>query len=245
MLLPSPLRPARLIKRYKRFLADAELEGTGETITAHVANPGSMLGLADPGRRIWLSHSDDPKRKLPYAWELLELERPEQGPALCGVNTSRANRIVEQALAEGRIAEAAGYTEFRREVRYGENSRVDFLAEAPDRPPLYIEVKSVTLSRREGLAEFPDAKTARGAKHLTELSRQIEAGARAMMLYLVQRDDCAEVAVAGDIDPAYLEAYAAARASGVEAAAYACRFPVGADGPTAIEVDRAAAIREF
>lgn len=240
MLLPAPLHPARLIKRYNRFLADARLEESGETITAHVANPGSMLGLNTPGARIWLSRNDDPKRKLRYAWELIELE----GGAWSGVSTAHPNRIVEEALKAGRIAEAAGYDRLRREVKYGAASRVDFLAEAEDKPPLYIEVKNVHLRRGGALAEFPDSVTKRGAKHLDELAAQVADGARALMLYLIQRDDCETFALAGDIDPAYLRAYEAARAAGVEAVAYRCRIDPPPSAAPAITLDRAAPIHE-
>ena len=244
MKLPHPLHPARLIQRYKRFLADATLEATGEAITAHVANPGSMLGLADPGARIWLSRSNDPKRKLPWSWELVELE----GGRCCGVNTAAPNRIVEEALLAGRVAEAEGYVSIRREVRYGQASRIDFLAEGDGLPPLYIEVKAVTLSRDAGVAEFPDAVTKRGAKHLDELSEQVAQGARALMLYLVNRSDCDRFALAGDIDPQYFAAYDTARRRGVEAAAYRCRFnpPVRGEGDAtaSIELDRAVPILE-
>ena len=244
MELPHPLYPARLVKRYKRFLADATLEETGETVTAHVANPGSMLGLAEPETRILLSRSEDPKRKLPWSWELTALP----GDGWCGVNTGLPNRIVEEALRAGKVAEAAGYASIRREVRYGQASRVDFLAEAPQLPPLYIEVKAVTLSREAGLAEFPDAVTKRGAKHLGELAEQVRQGARALMLYLVHRDDCDRFALAGDIDPAYLAAYNRAQAQGVETAAYACRFATSGataqSGPATIRLDHAVPILE-
>lgn len=240
MRLPDPLHPARLIKRYKRFLADARLEECGETITAHVANPGSMLGLQEPGSRIWLSRSDDPKRKLAYSWELLELDKG----GWCGVNTALPNRVVDEALRAGTIAEAEGYSSFRREVRYGKASRIDFLAEAPGLPPLYIEVKAVTLGRRARLAEFPDAATLRGARHLEELGDQAESGAKAMMLYLLQRDDCDAFTLAGDIDPAYFAAYGRARARGVQMAAYACRIEPPGAGGAAITLDHAVPILE-
>ena len=244
--MPHPPYPARLVKRYKRFLADATLERTGEAVTAHIANPGSMMGLADPGARIWLSRSDDPKRKLPWSWELAELGGDG---GWCGVNTATPNRVVEEALRAGRVAEAAGYATFRREVRYGQASRVDFLAEGDGLPPLYIEVKAGTLRREPGLAEFPDAVTKRGAKHLQELSAQIQSGARSLMLYLLHRDDCDRFALAGDIDPQYLAAYAEARRRGVEAAAYFCRFEPpdqdGLDGARAsITLDRKVPILE-
>ena len=231
MKLP-PLLRARLIKRYKRFLADATLEESGEAVTAHIANPGSMMGLAEPGAAIWLSQSDDPKRKLKYDWRLVELD----DGALAGVSTAHPNRIVEEALRAGQVAELAAYRQIRREVKYGAASRIDFLAEDPELPPAYIEVKNVHLRRDGDLAEFPDSVTARGAKHLDELANMVAEGARAVMLYLVQRDDCARFTLAGDIDPEYRARFLAARAAGVEAIAYDCRFerPLESDGAISI-----------
>ena len=232
MQFPEPLVPATLLRRYKRFLADVALEGGGEAV-AHCANPGSMLGLAEPGSRVWLSASDNPARKLRWSWELVELPGPPGGsPALVGIHTGRANALVAEALAAGRIAELAGYETFRREVRYGTASRVDFLLERAGSPPCYLEVKSVTLLRGGTLAEFPDAVTARGSRHLAELAAVARAGGRAVLLFLVQRADCTRVAAAADIDPAYAAALERARADGVEILCYSCRLT-----PAAIVVD--------
>ena len=210
MRFPVPLVSGRLIRRYKRFLADCLLD-SGEEITAHVANSGSMLGLAVPGSRVYLARSSDPKRKLAWSWQLVEANG-----ALVGIDTGLSNRIVAEAIAEGRIPALAGYETLRREVPYGARSRVDMLLEGEGRPHCYVEVKSVTLSRRPGLAEFPDAVTARGAKHLAELSTMVEMGARAVLVYLVQRSDCDRFELAADIDPTYATAAHAARAAGVE-----------------------------
>lgn len=234
MHLPSPLVKAVLIRRYKRFLADATL-ATGEPVTAHVANPGAMLGLADPGLQIYLSKSRDPKRKLKYSWELADLG----GGHWAGVSTQHPNRIVEEALRDGRIPELAAYASIRREVRYGENSRIDFLLSAPGLPDAYVEVKNVHLRRTDDWAEFPDARTARGAKHLRELAAMSGQGSRAVMLYLVQRTDCRRFRLAADIDPSYFEAYTAAREHGVEAIAYDCRITppgdsLGGDGVASV-----------
>jgi sugar fermentation stimulation protein A len=220
MRFPTPLIPARLVKRYKRFLADVVLD-TGETLTAHVANPGAMTGLAPPGARVWLSKSADPKRKLPYSWELVEVDFGT-GMELVGVNTAHPNPLVAAALAQRAIAEVAGYASVRREVKYGQKSRVDFLLEAPDRPPCYLEVKNVHLMRQPGLAEFPDAVTSRGARHLDELADMVAAGGRAVTLYLIQICSAQRFALARDIDPAYGAAFDRARARGVEAIAYRC-----------------------
>ena len=212
MKFQSPLIKARLINRYKRFMADVTLPGGTET-TVHVANPGSMLGgLAEPGLEVWLSDSRNSKRKLPLSWEVAVM--PEG--ARVGVNTALPNKVVEEAIEAGQVPALSGYGALRREVKYGENSRIDILLEGPDRPPTYVEVKSVTLSRSAGLAEFPDAKTTRGAKHLAELMGEVSKGNRAVMLYLVNRTDCDRVTVAADIDPAYAAALKEARAAGVE-----------------------------
>lgn len=226
MRLP-PLVTGRLIQRYKRFLADVKLD-TGEIVTAHCANSGSMLGVAPPGARVWLSRSDDPKRKLAHSWLIVEI-----GTALVGIDTGHPNALVAEAIRDGTIAEAAGYASLRREVKYGVNSRVDILLEDDARGRLFVEVKNVHLSRRQGLAEFPDSVTARGTKHLGELAAEVERGHRAMMVFLIQRTDATEMTLARDIDPAYGHAFDKALRAGVEAVAYACRIT-----PQEIVVDR-------
>src|SRR5215470_16063003 len=220
MRFTEPLIPATLIKRYKRFLADVVL-ASGEAITAHVANPGAMIGLAAPGSRVWLSKSAKPSRKLPYSWELVEVDLGA-GLELIGINTAHPNLLVAEAIAAGAVPELAGYATTRREVKYGRNSRVDFLLEGPGHPPCYVEVKNVHLMRKPGLAEFPDSVTARGAKHLDELAAATAAGARAVMLFLIQIGSASRFALARDIDPAYGAAFDRARVAGVEAVAYRC-----------------------
>jgi sugar fermentation stimulation protein A len=215
MEFESPLIRAELIRRYQRFLADVKL-ADGRGVTAHCPNPGSMLGLADPGAEVWLSDNPAPSRKLRYGLELVRA-----GDALVGVNTGRANAIVAEALAERRIEALAPYTDIRREAKMGAASRVDFLLAGPGLPICYLEVKSVTL-RRSGPAEFPDAKTARGARHLAGLAAIAGQGGRGVILYLVQRGDCARFKIAADIDPRYAEAAAQAREAGVTALCYAC-----------------------
>jgi sugar fermentation stimulation protein A len=220
MHFPAPLIPAILVKRYKRFLADVTLP-SGETITAHVANPGAMTGLATPGARVWLSKSDNPGRKLSHSWELIEVDLG-RGLELVGVNTAHPNPLVGAALATGFIPELAGYESIRREVKYGKNSRVDFLLEGGGKAPCYVEIKNVHLMRTAGLAEFPDARTKRGAKHLDELGYMVEQGNRAVMLYLIQIGSAARFKLARDIDPKYGVAYDHARSRGVEATAWKC-----------------------
>jgi len=225
MQFSAELIPGTLVKRYKRFLADVVLP-SGETVTVHCANPGSMLGLSTAGARVWLSKSSNPSRKLAHSWELIEVDFGT-GAELVGINTSLPNALAAEAIAAGRIAELAGYESIRREVKYGKASRVDFLLEAADRPPCYVEIKNVHMMRKPGLAEFPDAVTKRGAKHLAELSDMVAAGARAVMLYLVQIGSAERFALARDIDPGYGRAFDAARTAGVEAVAYRCRISCG------------------
>ena len=211
MRFQTELVPATLIRRYKRFLADCRL-ADGREIVAHCANPGSMMGLAEPGIRIWLEPNDDPKKKLKFGWRLVEHDNGH----FTGVDTSVPNRALKAALEAGNITELAQYTTVRPEQKYGTNSRIDFLLQGDGLPDAYVEVKSVTLSRTVGLAEFPDSVTARGAKHLSELADMARAGHRAIMLYLVQRTDCDRFTLAGDVDPTYAAAYASATDAGVE-----------------------------
>jgi sugar fermentation stimulation protein A len=235
MHFAAPLIPAILIRRYKRFLADVAL-ASGEQITVHVANPGAMTGLADPGAKVWLSKSANAARKLPYSWELVEVDLGS-GIELCGVNTAHPNALVAEAIRLGAIPELAGYGSVRREVKYGRGSRVDFLLEEEGRPPCYVEVKNVHLMRRPGLAEFPDSVTARGARHLDELAAMTAAGARCVMLYLVQIGSATSFALARDIDPAYGAAFDRAHAAGVEAIARRCLLrceSITVDGPVPI-----------
>jgi sugar fermentation stimulation protein A len=211
MRFQTQLLPARLIRRYKRFLADCTLDD-GREVTAHCANPGSMMGLAEPGSKIWLEPNDDPKKKLKFGWRLVDHENGH----FTGVDTALPNRAVKAGLQARQITALADYDQVRAEVKYGENSRVDFLLTADGLPDCYVEVKSVTLCRTPGLAEFPDSVTARGSKHLGELAQMAHKGHRAVLLYLVQRTDCTQVAMAADIDPVYATAHAAATDAGVE-----------------------------
>ena len=220
MRFPSPLIHATLLRRYKRFLADVMLPD-GEEMTVHIANPGAMTGLAVPGTKVWLSKSDNPARKLPYSWELVEVDLGS-GMELVGVNTGHPNPLVAAAIAAGAIPELLGYGSLRREVKYGRNSRVDFVLQQQGKPSCFVEVKNVHLMRVKGLAEFPDSVTARGAKHLDELAAMVAQGYRAMMVFLVQIGSADRLALARDIDPYYGAAFDGARMAGVEAIAYRC-----------------------
>jgi sugar fermentation stimulation protein A len=225
MKFSAPLVRARLLRRYKRFLADVDF-GDGREVTVHCPNPGSMLGLAAPESEIWLSPAPA-GRKLPFGWELVRVE-----DHLVGINTAWPNRLAAEAIAAGRIEPLRDYASSRREVPYGENSRIDLLLESPSRTPCYVEVKNVHLKRAGG-AEFPDCVTKRGAKHLDELTAMVKAGNRAVMLYVVQRGDCEDFALAADIDPGYAAAFDRARRAGVEMLCYRCE--ITRDG---IEIDR-------
>lgn len=233
MLFSSPLIPATLIARYKRFLFDAVLED-GTTITGSCPNTGSMRGLTTPGSRIWLSEHDSPTRKYRHMLELVEADG-----TVVGINTGMPNRLAEEAILNGRIEPLTGYTTLRREQKYGRNSRIDFLLSAPDRPDAYVEVKNVHFMRQPGLAEFPDTATKRGAKHLEELGDAAEVGHRAVMLYLIQRSDCDRLRICGDLDPVYAAAFRRAMQRGVEAYAVKCDV-----SPAQIAVSEAVAMDE-
>jgi len=224
MRFEPPLIEATLIRRYKRFLADVRL-GDGTELTVHCANPGRMDGCREPGSPVLLSDSRNPKRKLRYTWELVQV-----GTTWVGLNTLRTNAIVREAIEAGAIAELTGYPELRSEVKYGEHSRVDFLLSRGE-ARCYVEVKNVTLAEG-GCAMFPDAVTARGLTHLHELGHRVAAGDRAVMFYLVNREDCDRFAPAAAIDPGYAAGLKDAVAAGVEVLVYAARVR-----PEGIEVD--------
>ncbi len=219
MKLPVLVK-GRLIQRYKRFLADVEL-ADGTVVTAHCANPGSMMGLKEPGSNVWLSMSDDPKRKLRYSWKLIEVDFGWKGPQLVSLDTGHPNRLAEEAIVAGVIPELSGYGSLRREVAYGRNSRVDLMLTDAERPDAYVEVKNVHLMREPGLVEFPDSITSRGAKHLEELGDMAQAGHRAVMLFVVQMEG-SRFSIARDIDKAYDAALTRAMARGVEVLVYVC-----------------------
>lgn len=191
---------------------------TGEEVVAHCPNPGAMLGLKEPGLRVWVEPNDDPKKKLKYAWRVAEL--PDG--VMVGIDTAVPNRVAKEALLAGRVAELARYSGVRAEVAYGTRSRVDFLLTEHGLPDAYVEIKNVHLLRQDDWAEFPDCVTDRGAKHLRELMEVRAAGARAVMLYVIQHEGCARFRTAPDLDPVYAATFREAAAAGVEMLAYRC-----------------------
>ncbi len=222
MKFSSPLKRGRLIKRYKRFLADIEL-ADGQVVTASCPNTGSMMGLCKPGIAVWVSESDSPTRKYRHTWELVE-DDLGKGMALVGINTGHPNKIVAEAIGEDRLVKLKGYASLKREQKYGKASRIDILLEDERKGRAYVEIKNVHLMRQPGLAEFPDSVTARGVKHLEELGNMAEEGHRAVMMFLVQRSDATRLKPAEDIDPVYAEALARASRRGVELLAYRCEI---------------------
>ena len=227
MDFPQPLVRGTLVQRYKRFFADCVLDD-GREVTAHCPNPGAMLGLNAPGLPVWLSRSDDPKRKLAHTLELVEVDG-----APVGINTMHPNRLVAEALAAGAIPELAGYESVRREVRYSHNSRVDFLLQGEGRANCWLEVKNCHLRRAGTLAEFPDCVAARSTKHLQDLVDQVAAGDRAVALFVVQRTDCDAFAACRDLDPKFADGLEQAADAGVEVLVYGCAM-----SPEAITLDR-------
>ena len=230
MILDPPLQPGQLLARYKRFLTDVQLDN-GEVITIHCANTGAMTGCADPGTRVWYSTSDNPKRKLPNSWEIAE---SPAGHFIC-VNTARANQIARELIEQEAIAPLAGYSRLRTEVKYGEeNSRIDLLLEDDEKGNCYVEVKSVTLldeRYQPGMGYFPDAVTARGAKHLRELMAMKAAGHRAVLLFMVLHSGISRMRPATHIDPHYSLLIEQSIAAGVEILCY--RPHVGVHGMVA------------
>ncbi len=223
-----PLTRGKILSRYKRFLADVTLPD-GKIMTVHCPNPGSMMGLNRSGMNVWISNSKNPKRKLQYSLELVEAEK-----SLVGVNTNLANRLAREAIEAGLISQIGANATIKPEQKYGENSRVDFLVEESGKPPIYVEVKSVTLQRTNGLFEFPDSVTSRGRKHLNELSNEVSRGNRALMIFLVQRSDGDQFKIADDIDPKYDVAFRQALSSGVEACCIKCNISENAISPNEI-----------
>lgn len=214
MQFPTLLE-GRLIKRYKRFLADIELK-TGEVITAHCPNTGSMKRCQQDGARVWVSKSNNPKRKLAYTWELVEVDQKY----LACINTGLPNKVVGEAIEHGVISELSGYANRRAEVKYGQGSRIDWLLENDEGQRCYVEVKNVTLLEEDGEGYFPDAVTERGRKHLSELADMTEQGHRAVLLFCVSHTGISSVRPAEHIDPKYAQALREAMDRGIEVLAY-------------------------
>lgn len=221
MIFSPPLIPARLVRRYKRFLFDALLED-GTEITGFCPNTGSMRGLTEPGSRIWLSQHAAATRKYAHALELVEADG-----TVVGVNTAMPNRLAEEAILAGLVPELSGFSSLKREQRYGRNSRIDILLEDTTKGSVHVEVKNVHFIREAGLAEFPDSVTTRGAKHLDEMGDLVQTGRRAAMLFVIQRADCDRLKICSDLDPGYGRAFARAIARGVEAYAVRCHLEPG------------------
>ena len=212
---PTTLLEGRLIKRYKRFLSDIELLN-GDVITAHCPNTGSMKRCQQDGAKVWVSESNNPKRKLAYTWELVEIDEQH----LACINTGYPNKLVGEAIKNGAVSELAGYAEQKAEVKYGEKSRIDWLLTADDGRKCYVEVKNVTLLEENGLGYFPDAVTDRGRKHLYELAKMVEEGHRAVMFFCVSHTGIDSVTPAAHIDPKYAQAFVEVIERGVEVIAY-------------------------
>jgi len=221
MRFPGPVHDGRLLRRYKRFLADVELDD-GRTVTAHCANPGSMLGVSRPGSAVLLTHDPRPSRKLAWSVEAIRV-----GRVWVGIHPVRANPVVAEALGRGLVPAIGGFAELRREARWDDGGRADFRLDTPGRPPTWVEVKNVTLALG-GLALFPDAPTERGRKHLRILAARVEAGERGVLLFAVSRPDVAAVGPADGIDPEYGRLLREVRGAGVEVVAH--RMRVGRAG---------------
>ncbi|PMR67760.1 DNA/RNA nuclease SfsA [Halomonas heilongjiangensis] len=237
------LVPGTLLRRYKRFLADVRLDD-GREVVAHCPNTGSMRAVSVPGCRVWLAASDNPARKLAWTWELIELPQPDGSRALASVHTGRANRIVEEALGEGRVPALAGYAALRREAKVvhgtGEQaSRLDFRLDDPVRGTAFVEVKQVTLRETDGHGYFPDAVSVRGRKHLEVLAELAARGQRAVLLFCVAHAGIPDVAPADHLDPAYAATLREVAGRGVEVLAHRCEVMRREGVPAAIRLGAA------
>ncbi|AQU83682.1 MULTISPECIES: DNA/RNA nuclease SfsA [unclassified Halomonas] len=241
MITYEGLEPGVLLRRYKRFLADIRLE-SGQEVIAHCPNTGSMKAVNMPGCRVWLSPSDNPKRKLDWTWEWIELPQSDGTLALASVHTGRANRIVEAAIEAGDITPLVGYQTLKREVKVNE-ARLDFRLDDPQHGAVYIEVKQVTLKEADGHGYFPDSVSVRGTKHLHTLTALAEQGERAVLLFCVAHEGIADVAPAAHIDPVYAAALAEAVKAGVEVLAYGITLRWEADKPVAVRLARRLPVR--
>ena len=216
MEFTKSLIKGKLVKRYKRFFADIKLNN--EVVVAHCPNTGSMMGLLDEGNEVFISKNDDPKRKLKFTLEIIKVKKK-----LVGVNTHLTNKIVLDALENNLIREFSKNIKIKPEVKFGENTRFDFLITKKNYKA-FIEVKNVTLSRKTGIAEFPDAVTSRGAKHINELIKASKKGYKIYIAFVIQREDCKKFEIAKDIDPEYSKALINAIKHNVKILCYDCKF---------------------
>ena len=216
MKFKERLLQGTLIKRYKRFFADIKYQDN--TITAHCPNSGSMLGLLKTGNKVWFSQTNNPKRKLKYTLQIIEVNKK-----MVGINTHLTNKIILESLKEKKIKSLINFTSIKSEVKFSDNARFDFLI-YNDKDKCFLEVKNVTLVRKNSIAEFPDAITSRGTKHLNELINAKKKGYKSYILYLIQRDDCKSFKIAKDIDSLYKITYEKAQKNGVEILCYDCKL---------------------
>jgi len=216
MNFENKLIPGRFIKRYKRFFVDVKIKD--KTITAHCPNTGSMYGLLKKGNKVWVTKSDNPNRKLKYTLQIIEDKKSK-----VGVNTHLTNKIVYHALENNLIKEFDKKIEIKPETKFGTNTRFDFLI-TQKKFKAFIEVKNVTLSRIKNLAEFPDAITSRGLKHINELLKASNMGYKIFILYLIQRDDCKLFKIAEDVDPEYSNSLIKAVKKKLNILCYDCKF---------------------
>ena len=225
MNFKNTLIPGEFIKRYKRFFADVKINN--KIVTTHCPNTGSMIGLLKEGNKVWVSKVDNPNRKLKYTLQVIEDKNVK-----IGINTHLTNKIVLEALKKKIINSFKKTTNIQAEIKFGKKTRFDFLITCGDKKS-FLEVKNVTLSRKKGIAEFPDAVTSRGLKHLNELIKANEKGFQIYMLYLIQRDDCKEFRIAKDIDPQYNELLIKAARKNLKILCYDCKI-----SPKGIELNR-------
>ena len=216
MNFKKKLISGELIKRYKRFFVDVKIDN--KTVTAHCPNTGSMMGLLEKGNKVWLSKSDNPKRKLKYTLQVIE-----SNGSKVGVNTHLTNKIALDAIYKSKIQNFKNYNFVKQEIKFGNNTRFDFLLTKKNKK-IFIEVKNVTLSRQKGIAEFPDAITSRGQKHIQELLNANKQGYNIYLLFVIQRDDCNKLKIAKDIDPKYCDLLTKAVKKNLNILCYDCKF---------------------
>ena len=216
MKFKERLLQGTLVKRYKRFFVD--INYNNKVITGHCPNTGSMMGLLNKGSKVWFSKSDDPKRKLKYTLQIIEINKKK-----IGINTLLTNKIVYEALNEKKIKKLSKFNNIKSEVKFSENTRFDFLL-TNEKEKCFLEVKNVTLLRKKNIAEFPDAITSRGTKHLNELIKAKKNGYHAYMLYLIQIEGCDSFKIANDIDQEYKIVFDKALKNRVKILCYDCKL---------------------